>query len=598
MNHVDFKKPLPSVRETYQRLTGRDPLASTLRPARDTFAVPCVSAANHRHGDASPSLHIDVVKDVWICRVCAESGGKSADLVVHAGIARDRSEAANWLCPPEPPAAPPPPIEQRRVTARYDYCDDDGEVLYQVVRYEWDLPDGGIGKTFGQRRHLGNDRWEGKLGDVKRVPYRLPEILSTTLDGKTLYVVEGEKDVESLWMLGLPATTSAGGAGWAWTDEFVEYFRGFPSVVVIGDHDEAGRAAAKRRAEVLADRCGTVRLVETMPQVPHKGDVSDWISDYRKRTPGATTERIANALRATLHKAAIVKTAEADDGSMREWDKPVLHNYLINTQKPQRDGLKIGVRAIDEKTRGFLQPGQTTVVGARTNVGKTLFLEHIIVENWERHKILAFALEMGVVEMHDRLVARAQGMKVRDYRLDMRPDIITQEDADWFNRKLLRMVGKTREATPERIIEAIERFQPDLVIIDHARHISGWSSARGKDRIDLAPAEVMDKLMSAGRKLGHHTIVASQITRDATDKRPELHHLRDSGSVEEMADQVVMLHRPFKGGDPADDDVMEVIVKKARETPAMIAHMRFIGDIMALENPRPEDYSHLERCCA
>ncbi len=85
----------------------------------------------------------------------------------------------------------------RRVVATYRYTDENGQHLYDVVRFE--------PKDFRQRAADGT--WSIK--NIRRVLYRLPE-----LKGKAkVFITEGEKDADALWALGLPATTNAGGAG-------------------------------------------------------------------------------------------------------------------------------------------------------------------------------------------------------------------------------------------------------------------------------------------------------------------------------------------------------------------------------------------------
>jgi hypothetical protein len=73
-----------------------------------------------------------------------------------------------------------------RIAASYDYTDADGTLLYQVLRLE--------PKGFRQRRPDGNDGWVWKLDDVRRVPYRLPELLK--YPDATVFVCEGEKDTD------------------------------------------------------------------------------------------------------------------------------------------------------------------------------------------------------------------------------------------------------------------------------------------------------------------------------------------------------------------------------------------------------------------
>src|SRR5207244_3895635 len=91
-----------------------------------------------------------------------------------------------------------------RVIARYDYLDETWKLLYQVERLE--------PKDFRQRRPGPQPgTWIYSLKGIPKVPYKLPEILKRT--GERIYVVEGEKDAEILWKLGLLASTNAMGAG-------------------------------------------------------------------------------------------------------------------------------------------------------------------------------------------------------------------------------------------------------------------------------------------------------------------------------------------------------------------------------------------------
>jgi putative DNA primase/helicase len=102
----------------------------------------------------------------------------------------------------------------RRIVATYDYCDEDGKLLYQVVRYQ--------PKDFKQRRPDGRGGWLQQRGP-RQVLYRLPEVLEAPI----IFVAEGEKDVETLRSHGFAATTNAGGADAPWLcAEHVQQLKG------------------------------------------------------------------------------------------------------------------------------------------------------------------------------------------------------------------------------------------------------------------------------------------------------------------------------------------------------------------------------------
>ena len=108
-----------------------------------------------------------------------------------------------------------------KILRTYDYRDEHDELLFQTVRLWAPLPKG---KDFRQRRPNGKGGWEWNLSGVRRVLYRLPAL--TRADKlEWVFVVEGEKDADSLVKLGLVATTSPMGAG-KWRNEYADFLRG------------------------------------------------------------------------------------------------------------------------------------------------------------------------------------------------------------------------------------------------------------------------------------------------------------------------------------------------------------------------------------
>lgn len=140
----------------------------------------------------------------------------------------------------------------REIGELYDYVDEHGELLYQVVRF--------VPKDFRQRKPDGAGGWAWRLGDVRRVLYKLPEVLAAVGSGEVVYVAEGEKDVHALERAGVVATCNAGGAG-KWRVEYSEALVG-ASVVIVADKDEPGRKHAAQVAAALDGVATSVRIVE------------------------------------------------------------------------------------------------------------------------------------------------------------------------------------------------------------------------------------------------------------------------------------------------------------------------------------------------
>ncbi len=164
---------------------------------------------------------------------------------------------------------------KKQFDCAYDYAGETGKLLFQVVRWK--------PKGFSQRRPDPNkpNGWVWSLNGVDRVLYRLPDVLAAKEAGRTVYLCEGEKDVNNLTSaFGVCATTNAGGvAKWSATDAAT--LTG-ANVVILPDNDKAGIAGAWKRHDSIP---GSVIVL--LPDLPAKGDVSDWLA------AGGTLEQLA-----------------------------------------------------------------------------------------------------------------------------------------------------------------------------------------------------------------------------------------------------------------------------------------------------------------
>jgi len=225
-----------------------------------------------------------------------KAGGGVLDLILSKDEATTKAEAFNWLkdrgIAPNDTDHKPEKVKPK-IVATYDYQDETGALLFQVARYE--------PKTFKQRKPDGNGGWDWKVKGVRQVPYRLPELLAAP-PNKTVYIVEGEKDVNNMAALGLVSTCNAGGAG-KWRDSHSECLKDRPVIVVIADNDDAGRDHAQKVAKSLRKvNPGMMVRVLELPGLPEKGDVSDWLD------AGGTVEELAKLKTTAPEKPAKDKT--------------------------------------------------------------------------------------------------------------------------------------------------------------------------------------------------------------------------------------------------------------------------------------------------
>ena len=229
------------------------------------------------HEDRTPSLSLWIDRDGKL-GACCWAGCRWQDILRESGTTN-----VDWI----------PPVGERRwrmdektIAKIYDYRNANGELLYQVVRYQ--------PKDFRCRRPTTGGGWEWNLDGVERVPYRLPELLADPR--QPVLIVEGEKDVDNAGWLGLVATCNSGGAG-KWPHEFGQYLKG-RRVAVIPDADGPGMAHAFAVAgSLLWWGVDSLRIVELDD---NSKDLSDWLCNC---IPTMPREKKRHALLQLIRKS-------------------------------------------------------------------------------------------------------------------------------------------------------------------------------------------------------------------------------------------------------------------------------------------------------
>lgn len=130
------------------------------------------------------------------------------------------------------------PKQKRIIDKIYEYKDEAGNLIFQYLRY--------TPKDFFGRQPNPNKKgeWINNIKGCKRYLYKLPELISAVSEGKSIYIVEGEKDVDNIINLGLTATTNFGGASSnnssKWLSDYNQFFNGAKKVIIIPDADISG----------------------------------------------------------------------------------------------------------------------------------------------------------------------------------------------------------------------------------------------------------------------------------------------------------------------------------------------------------------------
>jgi hypothetical protein len=174
--------------------------------------------------------------------------------------------------------------QRQGFAATYDYNNADGSLSFQKVR---NPP--GQQPRFWCRRPDGRGGWINNTSGIDHKPlYRWPEIRAAMQQGAPIAIVEGEKDADRLWSLGIAATCNFDGAADTikspnakpkWKPDYSEQLRG-ADLVVFNDNDPQGYAHADVVCKMslgVAKRVRRLDLAPHWPGMPKGGDVTDWL---------------------------------------------------------------------------------------------------------------------------------------------------------------------------------------------------------------------------------------------------------------------------------------------------------------------------------
>ena len=245
----------------------------------------------HADGQGKPphQPNLSVSTRGFFCHACNEKGS-IAKLARHLGITTGRGDPQ----------------------AIYNYQDENGRLLYQVLRYP--------GKSFLQRRPDGIGGWIWNLRGVPRVLYNYPELLARPTE--RVFIVEGEKDVETLMAIGLLATTNSGGAG-KWRDSYSKCLKG-RDIAILPDNDEPGLRHAHQIVNSLLGKARSIKILE-LSGLKDKGDVSDWLS------AGHTAKELIE-----ISNNCPIITSPFKIPKANSWQEDVLGTHLTDLGNAQR----------------------------------------------------------------------------------------------------------------------------------------------------------------------------------------------------------------------------------------------------------------------
>ena len=248
-------------------------------------------------------------------------------------------------------------------------------------------------------------------------------------------------------------------------------------------------------------------------------------------------------------------------------------------------GLTTGFHDLDQFLTG-LPPGHLTIVAARPSAGKTAFALDIArhAASKQGKNVAVFSLEMTKQELMDRIIAGFLGVEAWKLKKgELSPDDFARMGAlfDELKRHPL-YIDDDPDTTIANLRSKARRHQMerglDLLVIDYLQLIEVTDRAAGENRTQQV-SHISRSLKNLARELGCPIIALSQLSRLVEQRSPPipvLSDLRDSGSIEQDADTVLMLYRESMYNEDAENpNVTDVYVRKNRNGPTGRVSLHF-----------------------
>jgi replicative DNA helicase len=271
---------------------------------------------------------------------------------------------------------------------------------------------------------------------------------------------------------------------------------------------------------------------------------------------------------------------------------------LLYNQKTDMTGVSSGFTDLDKFTNGF-QPSDLVIIAARPSMGKTAFVlniaQHVALR--EKKSVAFFSLEMSQEQVMMRMLGSEAHVNLSDLRVGRVADSV------W--PKLISVANKFSEAplyiddtsgiSPYEVRAKCRRLKAqkglDLVIVDYLQIMDLKTKVESRER---AIAEISRNMKALAKELKVPVLVLSQINRGVegrTDRRPMLSDLRESGSIEQDADIVMMIYRDEYYDRENNDNKgqAEIIIGKQRNGPVGSAKLAWLSNLSTFANLAPTD---------
>jgi len=268
---------------------------------------------------------------------------------------------------------------------------------------------------------------------------------------------------------------------------------------------------------------------------------------------------------------------------------------MENARKGKATGLTTGFKDIDEKTGG-MYPGDLVILAARPSMGKSALMNNLCENCWDmaQKPVLIISLEMSKKALVRRMLASGSGVSgslLRRGNINKGHfDELSKAAGELYNKGLYINDDPYLNVYQIRTIalRLHRKYDFGLVAVDYLQKIRDTGKQKEKRHETGEKSAVLKAL---AKEMDVPVLCLAQLSRaceSRPNKRPILSDLRESGDIEQDADVVSFIYRPFMGGEDVDESVAEFIIAKQREGEIGTVKLEFDGPTTSFKDTDQE----------
>lgn len=278
---------------------------------------------------------------------------------------------------------------------------------------------------------------------------------------------------------------------------------------------------------------------------------------------------------AAMREERDMKLKGGSSGALYEFAEESANDYKERVESRENGGIvsvSSGIPQFDSIIGGGFRKSHLTIIGGRPGMGKTAVgLHFALTAAGQGHHVRFYSLEMSGKELFERALCALSDIDSYRFRMGIR----SSYDEEQLNIGLGKsFIPLFINDSPSLSVEGIRRDaisrsngRCDMIVVDYLQLLANSEGINRNYNREQEVARIARELKNMAKELDVPVVALCQLSRlveTRGDKRPQLSDLRDSGEIEQAADEVIFVYRPGYYDKSNDERRIELIVAKNR----------------------------------